>query len=231
MSKILIVAATEPEVDFLIKKSKKTINRHLKTVKGSTKHEIDLLITGPGITATAYQLTKALITKKYDLAINIGICGSFDAHLKPVRLVNIITDQFGDFGAENGDKNLDVFEIGLVKQNDPPFRNGKLTVKPLKQLKCLKAIRNAEAITVQRVHGSDQSIRKAHKKFGNVVESMEGAAFFYVCLKEKVACIQVRAISNMVEKRNKKNWKIRESVDALEGFTGLMLMELENSFG
>ena len=37
---------------------------------------------------------------------------------------------------------------------------------------------------------------------------MEGAAFFYVCLKEKVNFFQIRAISNFVEKRNKKNWEI-----------------------
>jgi futalosine hydrolase len=48
-----------------------------------------------------------------------------------------------------------------------------------------------------------------------VVESMEGAAFHYVCLMEKIPFLQLRGISNYVGERNKANWKIRESIDAL----------------
>ncbi|MBL0340992.1 MAG: futalosine hydrolase [Bacteroidetes bacterium] len=229
MAKILLVAATEIEAAFLIKQSKKIKNQPLWSLQGSKKHLVDVLVTGIGITATTYKLTKALILTKYDLAINIGICGSLDNALQPVKLVNIITDRFGDFGAEDGEKNIDIFEMGLMNKNEPPFKNGLLTASFKKRLNCLEAIKSTNAITVQRAHGAVASIKKATKNYGKVVESMEGAAFFYVCLKEKVKCLQVRAISNKVEKRNKKNWKTNEAVNAIEGFTGLLLMELENS--
>ena len=35
---------------------------------------------------------------------------------------------------------------------------------------------------------------------------MEGAACFMVCNKFEISCMQIRSISNKVEKRNKENW-------------------------
>jgi futalosine hydrolase len=37
---------------------------------------------------------------------------------------------------------------------------------------------------------------------------MEGATFFYLCSREKIPFLALRAISNMVERRNKNNWDI-----------------------
>jgi futalosine hydrolase len=65
-------------------------------------------------------------------------------------------------------------------------------------------------------------------KYGPSVESMEGAAFFYVCRLQQVNCIQVRAVSNMVKARDRKSWKTSEAIDALEGLCGLLLLDLEN---
>ncbi len=229
MAKILIVAATQKEAGFLLKQCRKSANKFIMTLKGSTKHEIDVLVTGPGMVATAYFVSKAVGLKKYDLAINIGICGSIDKKLKPVRLVNIVTEQFGDFGAFDGTKIIDIFELGLIGSNELPYKKGKLVSNFTTKLNCLKAISKVGGITVNMVNGNEKEIKKIHKKFGDVVESMEGAAFYYVCLSEKIKCLQIRAISNIVEKRNRKNWKIEEAINSLEGFIGLLLMELENS--
>ena len=44
---------------------------------------------------------------------------------------------------------------------------------------------------------------------------MEGAAFMYACLMHDVPFAQIRAVSNVVERRNREAWKIREAIDAL----------------
>jgi futalosine hydrolase len=44
---------------------------------------------------------------------------------------------------------------------------------------------------------------------------MEGAAFFYACEEANVDGLQVRAISNYVEKRNKENWNLALAVKNL----------------
>jgi futalosine hydrolase len=37
---------------------------------------------------------------------------------------------------------------------------------------------------------------------------MEGATFFYICSREDIPFLALRAISNKVESRNKNNWNI-----------------------
>jgi len=58
------------------------------------------------------------------------------------------------------------------------------------------------------VHGNNSSIQETFVKFHPDIETMEGAAFFYVCAMERVPCLQLRAISNRVERRNRGAWKI-----------------------
>jgi len=47
------------------------------------------------------------------------------------------------------------------------------------------------------------------------VESMEGAAFFMACEQFEIPCIQIRAISNKVEKRNTANWDLSLAIKNL----------------
>lgn len=227
MADILIVAATYNEVGFLSGGLKKSKPGTITSISKGSNHNFDVLITGPGMVATTYRLAKALKEKQYKLSVNIGICGSLSPELKPVRVVNVVTDQFGDFGAEDGNNFIDAFDLGFDKPDSFPFKNKQLKNSFSKSLKSLKAIPSVTGITVQKSTGSLKSKKLLEAKFGEVIESMEGAAFFYVCNSEKVACIQLRAISNMVEKRNRNNWKIKEAIDALEGVTGLLLMEID----
>jgi futalosine hydrolase len=44
---------------------------------------------------------------------------------------------------------------------------------------------------------------------------MEGAAFMYACLIHGLVFAQVRAVSNIVERRNRQAWKIDTSIEAL----------------
>jgi futalosine hydrolase len=44
---------------------------------------------------------------------------------------------------------------------------------------------------------------------------MEGAAFMYACLVQGVRFAQVRAVSNIVERRNRDAWKLKEAIDNL----------------
>ena len=66
----------------------------------------------------------------------------------------------------------------------------------------LKPVR---AITVNSATGSEATIRKLVKKFNPDIETMEGATFFYICSREKIPFLAIRAISNRVEPRDKSN--------------------------
>ena len=77
--KILIVSATSFEVEPLLV----SINQSINVDKFRfNAHEVKLLITNVGATATAYTLGKELAKNQYDLAINTGLAGAFDKHLQ-----------------------------------------------------------------------------------------------------------------------------------------------------
>lgn len=208
--KILVVSATFPEVE---------------SAASALKHPSELLVTGPGMVMTAYHLSKKLAHSKFDLVLNAGIAGSFRRTLTPGSLVHVISDCFSELGAEDGDQFLPASALNFnedefpfhpfVFENRLPFNN------PL-----LEKLNKAKGITVNTVHGNEQSIHQIIQRLNPDVESMEGAAVFYVCMKEKIPCMQVRAISNFVERRNRENWQMDIAIKNLNA----CLKELLHSF-
>jgi len=228
MLKILIVAATVQESAFLISKKSKKSTSQLIPITVNKSIQVDLLITGPGVVATTFGMTKTLENNDYQLAINIGICGSLDKTMRPVKLINIVSDQFGDFGIEDSNELIPAFSTGLFPKQSGIHSKGVLKSTNKLNISSLKAIPKRNGITVQKVHGSTKSAREAYNRYGPVMESMEGAAFFYVANQYQIPSLQIRAISNMVEKRNRKAWKVEDAIDALAGYVSLLLLDLQS---
>lgn len=189
---ILIVAATAAEIQAL-------------TEHNGDYKPFDVLITGVGMVATAFELGRHLTTKKYDLAINLGIAGSFDRNIVLGDVVEITADHIAELGAQDDEQFIPVENLGF---GESCF----YATKPLTQLKQVKAI------TVNTVHGHEGSIAQITHRLQPQLESMEGAAFFYACNQAGVACAQIRAVSNYVEKRNRDNWKIGLAIKNLNNF-------------
>jgi futalosine hydrolase len=204
---ILIVAATKREIEPL-----------LNNLKG-LKFKPDVLITGVGMVATTFMLTKTLSAKKYDAAINLGICGSFNRNLKIGEVVTITEDVFSELGAEDGDSFLKLQDMDFADKKD-------VFLKPAKKFSApaLRKFKKVKGITVNTVHGNKKSISKVVTLYNPDVESMEGAAFFYVCNQFKIPAIQLRAVSNYVERRNMKNWDITLAVEKLND-TALVILK------
>jgi futalosine hydrolase len=211
---LLLVAATSfeiaPTIDFLRKNAEK--------IKNNTyffnEKRIEILITGVGIAHTVFGLTDRLSRRaKPDLIVNLGIAGAFDRRLSLGDVVEVCTERFGDLGVEEADGRFtDIFEMNFIASDNFPFENGILKNKYL----FLPNLPNVAALTVQKVHGTAASIQAIHQKYPDIqIESMEGAAFFFVCLRKKVKFTQIRAISNYVEPRNRANWQIALAVQRL----------------
>lgn len=204
--KILIVSATKQEIAPLIAKLK------------SIDKKPEILISGVGMVATAFQLGKILSKKKYDLAINLGICGSFNQSLKIGEVVNVTEDILSELGAEDGDNFLKLSDMKLISKKEMFLSPEVKFISPV-----LKKIKKVKSITVNTVHGNKKKISKAVSLYNPDVESMEGAAFFYACNQFKIPALQLRCISNYVERRNKKNWNIPIAINNLNEAAVLLL--------
>lgn len=200
--KPLIVAATQLEIS--------------DSISLLEEKQIPYVITGIGMTATAYTLGKTL-TQLQDISfvMNVGIAGSFDRNIPLGEVLAIKSDTFYELGAEDGDKFLSIEELGFGKGTyhaDYPAIDLKLP--------------QHEAITVNKVHGNKESIHNVLMKQPNVTaESMEGAAVFYVCTMERIPSMQIRAISNYVERRNKSTWKIDLALTNLNDWLRKFILE------
>jgi len=213
---LLIVSATYMEIAPLVAKLK-FVSESEHRIKSYTmgKHEIDVLISGVGMIATSAWTTHALCHKKYDAAINLGICGSFDKSLENGKVVHVLTDRIAELGAEDGDKFLSVHELNLLGENEFPFMWGQLVNQSVPANERILSLTGVNGITVNTSHGDETSIQKVVKRINPHVESMEGAAFFYSCMIQKIPCAQIRAVSNFIEKRNRDNWNMALAIKNL----------------
>ncbi len=178
----------------------------------------DLLFTGVGAPAVVFQLTRHLLQTRYDLVLQAGIAGTFNQSIAPGSVLEITEDQFADLGAEDGAAFLDIFSMQLADPAAQPFTNGKLIPLSPPPHFPETLLPKASGITINTTTGSDATaaFRTAHFKADT--ESMEGAACFYVCNQLLQPALQVRSISNYVEKRNKANWNIPLAVEQLNIF-------------
>jgi futalosine hydrolase len=176
---------------------------------------------------TAFSLGELLAKENFDFAFNVGIAGSFKNEFVIGSVVNVLRDRFGDLGAEDDEVFLDVFNLKLADANAFPFREGWIYNDSVLQSSILNPLKHVRAITVNKVHGSDKSIVRIVTHYQPDIESMEGAAFCYACAMNRLPYLQIRAISNLVEKRNRENWDIPLAVKNLNDWLLLFLNELK----
>ena len=192
--RILLVAATAAELP------------------ASLPPHVTTLITGVGMVATAARCAQALARRRYGLALNIGVCGAFRPSYPPGTVVHVVADRLAELGAQDGDALLTIHDLKLPGEDE--FVNH--APPPIPSLAALPTVRG---ITVNTVHGTPDAIVRVVERCNPDVERMEGAAFMYACLLEQVPFAQVRAVSNVVERRDRETWKMREALEALSTVT------------
>lgn len=198
--KILIVAATRAELSGLCTAFNLPDGSFIQTPG------FDLLVTGVGMTATAFALGQHL-SPAYKLVVNLGIAGCYDTTIPMGSILNVTRDEFSELGAEDREEFLPIDALGF----------GKSSYIGTNELKNpgLLSLPQVNGITVNKVHGNKTSIETIIRRLNPVTESMEGAAVFFCCAQTETPCLQVRSISNYVEERNREAWKIGLAVKNL----------------
>lgn len=211
MKNILIVSATPFEMAPLLEHLQTSFVEHEPYHFQKGERSVAILITGVGLTMTAYSLGKVFAHKSYDLVINAGIAGAFNRTLQIGDVVEVVSERFADLGVEEANGEFtDIHTLGLIDPNQPPFINSLLeNPDPGNFLPITKGL------SVNKVHGFEPSIAAINQRYHADIETMEGAAFFYACLLEKQTFLAIRSISNYVEPRNRDNWNIPLAIENL----------------
>ena len=178
---------------------------------------VRFLITGVGMMRTSYALGKYLATDKPDLCINAGIAGAFPGKYELGDVVHVIADSIPGLGATDSDgRHLSMRDLNL--EEDISTSDELVNVKAAEY----HFLPKATGLTVNTVHGNAEEIANIIKRSNADIETMESAAVFYCCIIEDVHFLALRAISNMVEPRDKSKWDIQLAVSNLN----IQLVEL-----
>jgi futalosine hydrolase len=212
---ILLCAATEFE-----------IRPTIEFIKEKRISAIDVLITGVGLTAASYQLTKAVCIKKPSLLLQAGIAGTFNRSFTLGKVVAVENETIGDSGVEENGRFATVFELGLIDKNSFPWTDGRLRNSNdiLRQLH----LPVADSVTINEISTNPQKLEYYENKLGVAIESMEGAALHYVALLENIPFLQIRSLSNFVGERNKSAWKMSEAIASLNHELQKIILKLMN---
>jgi len=208
--KQLIVVSTQMEVQIFTGKA--GLSKSLSPGEAvRIRDDLSLLISGIGSPSTIFHLTSALKEDTFDRIIQVGVAGSYNPVYGPGTLVEAGRDCFADLGIDDNGKFINVFDAGLADSDMAPFIKG-LLVNPLTGISGLPVV---SGITLNTTTGSSALMEQWEKNYQPDIESMEGAAAFYVCMKLGIPFIQVRSISNKVEPRDRDAWDLELAIHEL----------------
>ena len=199
--RLLFCAATHIEIEATIT----FLNNHPEF-----KNKIDVLVTGIGLTAATYQLTRRILSDRPRFVLQAGICGSLDNYLSHGHIVVVENESIGDLGVLEKQGFSSLFNLGHVQLNEAPWINGKLS----NNLSILKktGLTIVDGVTINEITTNSERINFYKQEIKANIETMEGAALHYVCLSEKIPFLQLRSVSNYVGERDKNKWALREAI-------------------
>jgi len=171
---------------------------------------IDVLITGIGLTSATYHLLKQVSVKRPRLVVQAGVAGCFDKKIALGSVVVVKREVIADQSVIELNKLKTLFDLDLLPRDQFPFTKGWLenNSAALKKI----GLKKVNGISVNEITTQKQRVKFYMESFRPVIESMEGAALHYTCLMEKIPFIQLRSVSNYIAERDKKKWDMKSSI-------------------
>lgn len=206
--RIVICAATAAEIEPLMAHSHNLLPEKPENLN------LFYVIHGVGLLSAAVSLTGICLQMKPDLIVQAGIAGSFDQQYPIGSAVLVKDEQLGDMGVYEANGWKDLFDSGLKKESSDAYTHRKLVNRRINDFALLK-LPAVSAVTVNQISTGINHIDMLRRKYQVQIESMEGAALHYTCLKHHIPFLQVRSISNTVGERNKQYWNIPLAIEQL----------------
>ncbi len=183
-----------------------------------------LIETGIGAVNTAQALTVALQEISPEFVLQIGIGGAYlSSGLNKGDLALATEENYGDLGVITSAGWSPADEIGIpILSAERDYYN----TYPLEPALVARAQHILEQsgecamqgpfVTVQQCTGREDIGNELAARFNAICENMEGAAAAHVCTLYTVPFLELRAISNRVEDRNKDAWDIPRAVQSVQ---------------
>jgi len=211
-----LMAPTPPETGELRREIRPRSDEKLKIISEVELHGKSIIFThcGVGKVNAAHSATLMLENYDVDLMILFGIGGGY----KGARIGDVAVAQSENYAeegvmTEDGWKSMEFIGFPLLKNEKEYFntfqmesRLSHLAVKVSGDLGFKAAYGNF--ITVSQCSGTRESGELLKSRFNGICENMEGVAVAHICAMYGIPVIEIRGISNIIEKREPKKWNI-----------------------
>jgi futalosine hydrolase len=182
-----------------------------------------LIVTGGmGKTNAAHALTALLETRRVAGVVGFGVGGAYPGSGLSIGDVAVATSEiYGDEGVLTADDWLSTREIGIPlvdRGSEPIFNTIDLDGAVVRRAEEALCSGNLEPetgafVTVSACSGTLARGQELHARFGALCETMEGAAYAHVCAIYGIPFAEVRGISNLVEDRDLRRWRLQAAAD------------------
>jgi futalosine hydrolase len=238
---ILVSAAVEGEVDGIRRNLADTVVHAVGEQEVTSgrlgQQAVRLVVTGPGIANTVHGLTVAMMSEKPKLIIQTGCGGGFEQAGIEIGDVAIASEEIdAQLGLEQDKAGSAVGRLPfpvIRKPGKEIFNCYPVDIEEfnsaVKSLKTGLAGSDATVvtgpfITVATVTGSFGRAGDLHRRYGAIVENMEGSGAAHVAALYDIPFLEIRAVSNKVGARDKRKWDLPLSFERCSQAVMLYLM-------
>ncbi len=189
-------------------------------------------LTGVGPVETGVRLTRYLLENHRDIeaVVNFGIGGGYitEGTEEKHSLLDICLasrEVFGDFGICFHDT---VEHLPEELTGSITFELDETLLKRAQQILQQRGLPVAVGnfVTVNAASGTRQRGDMLHKKYNGICENMEGAAVARVCAEFSLPLLEMRCVSNFVEDRDVKNWKLEDACKKAAEAAAILIKEM-----
>ncbi len=192
-----------------------------------------VVIGGPGKTNAGAATVIAILQFGAEKIINLGIGGAFVSSGLNVGGLAICTeDIYVEEGTLTRKGHRDLRKIGLELipkrdiYNRIPFSDALAQRAEAVLSKGSWRYKKGRFITVSTVTGTSSMARELESRYRAICESMEGAAVGQIALSFGIPALQIRGISNLIEDRDRRKWRIKEAALACQRAVLQIIKEL-----
>ena len=216
---VLLVAAVDAERDAATRHLEPSgpvvVGRHAGTSFATSAGPVHAFSCGIGPVEAAITTATLLAAEpSYDVVVNAGIAGGFKGRvaLGDIVLANLST--FADLGVRTDDGFLTVRDMGLHQDSSLALGDQRL----FDRISAARQLARGELLTLACMTGTEADAEELARRHPRALaEAMEGFAVISATRDHDGVrfVAEIRAISNLIGRRDRSTWNIPLAFDAL----------------
>jgi len=215
---IALVAPTPSESEGLRGRMDPKPKEELKITYEGDLYGKSVIFTHCGVGKVNAAHSATLIAENYyvDLLVLFGTGGAYSGEVGDIAVAE--SENYGEEGVltEDGWKPMEYIGLPLLKNGMEYYNTFPMDTELVQLAKKASKdagfnVRSGNFITVSQCSGTLGSGELLRERFNGICENMEGAAVAHICALYKIPVVEIRGISNIIEKRDLRKWNIRKA--------------------